>query len=541
MIEDILINYNKNISAEERNNILNVDLSGSLEQVKSPIPNKDLEDILLDNKPLDNGGITAMTGFYYQMMVSVFYLDEVFQGKWDGIFLDHHQDIVLFNNKKRIVKFIQVKTKNRSYAAAHMELVNDWIPKLFLTAYNMKELRDFEISFELVSNCHFQDQKEFNISSFYPDSYGRSNKKAVKKISDKFVEKLSAIENSRDNINKFLEQAFKNFKIKHMTPQNLEAQTTINIPKTLEFEKSALGHDVINKIISEFFRACYNPKDASIQLISDKKLSKLKAYIIKCLSNDIRDIYHKKSDESILNRYFTKLKCEYSKTRLDPHFIREFEKFIDEFRGDIEKILSSSNLTMLHIISLYLEKNSGINVALDETSKTKCFKDLLSLLLFLKISIRSDLGISDDSQHLLAIQLDKFLFLILGNSDDMLEVSDIIENFKDLFTRLDVSEKLRIVNSRNISMIISGEFDDDDDEYTKVRKDELDFSVIPSSGITKLDDINNRNITDVQKDIKILYAHSDKLHKIDKNRKKYTSLQDMKNKIDSELNLHGFI
>ena len=71
--------------------------------------NDDLEDILLEEKTSDDGGIIAMTGFYYQMMVSVLYLGEVFQGKWDGMFLDHHQDIVLFNNSQKIVKFVQVK------------------------------------------------------------------------------------------------------------------------------------------------------------------------------------------------------------------------------------------------------------------------------------------------------------------------------------------------------------------------------------------------------------------------------------------------
>ncbi|WP_153048862.1 dsDNA nuclease domain-containing protein, partial [Streptococcus suis] len=107
----------------------------------------------------DNGGIVAMTGFYYQMMVSVFYLGEVFQGKWDGMYLDHHQDIVLFNNSERIVKFIQVKTKNRSYSPADTKIVKSWIPKLFITAYTIEKLSGFNLRFEIVSNCCYQDTK----------------------------------------------------------------------------------------------------------------------------------------------------------------------------------------------------------------------------------------------------------------------------------------------------------------------------------------------------------------------------------------------
>lgn len=135
---DNLKNHFDNLFTEDKNNILNIDFSQSIDKLHAPINNEDIEDILLAEETSDDGGIIAMTGFYYQMMVAVLYLGEVFQGDWDGMFLDHHQDIVLFNNSKKIIKFIQVKTKNRTYAPANKKIVESWIPKLFITAFNIK-------------------------------------------------------------------------------------------------------------------------------------------------------------------------------------------------------------------------------------------------------------------------------------------------------------------------------------------------------------------------------------------------------------------
>ena len=150
-----LKNYFDNLYAKDRNNMLSVDFNQSIDKIHASINNDDLEDILLEEKTSDDGGIIAMTGFYYQMMVSVLYLGEVFQGKWDGMFLDHHQDIVLFNNSQKIVKFVQVKTKQSNFSEYDYKISQSWIPKLFKTGYNIKALKEYTLEFEIVSNCHY--------------------------------------------------------------------------------------------------------------------------------------------------------------------------------------------------------------------------------------------------------------------------------------------------------------------------------------------------------------------------------------------------
>lgn len=537
MLEGILKYCSEDISDEDKNSILNMDFNQSIDQIRAPINNADLEDILSKQETADDGGIVAMTGFYYQMMVSVLYLGEVFLGKWDGMYLDYHQDIVLFNNSEKIVKFVQVKTKNRSYSPADIKIANSWIPKLFITAYNIEKLSGFDLRFEIVSNCFYQDTKSFNISQFYPNSTDKSDKQIKKLVAENFDAEHIESESTKDI---FLNQAFQNFNMKHFLPEELEDKIATSIPKILGFEYSQLSTEILNQVIAEFFNACYDPKDASIQLINDEKLNNLREYIKKKLTDNLTKEYHSKSDEKILTQYFTKLDSDYSNSKLNSNFISEFKLFVDGFREDLENILSDCDLTMKSIINLYLKYNKGIDVKLEERECESHFNDLLSLLLFLKISIKKNLMIEDENRHILSIKLDRLLFLILGNNDDMRDSLEVIKNFKDLFPMLDNSEKLRIASTQDVSIIISGQFDNENsDQHIELKKEELDFSLNPSINNSKLDEINENNITEVQIPINILYAHRDNLNAVNKTRKQYNNLKEMQKKIDEELKLNA--
>lgn len=105
---------------------------------------------------------------------------------------------------------------------------------------------------------------------------------------------------------------------------------------------------------------------------------------------------------------------------------------------------------------------------------------------------------------------------------------------------LDTSEKLRIASTQDVSIIISGQFDNENsDQHIELKKEELDFSLNPSINNSKLDEINANNITEVQIPINILYAHRDNLNAVNKTRKQYNNLKEMQKKIDEELKLNG--
>ncbi|NEX49371.1 dsDNA nuclease domain-containing protein [Lactococcus lactis] len=566
MMEDFLINKKNCLSHEEVENIKKIDFSSSPYEIKSPSSNEDLEDIgkeLCDYPTSDDGGIIAMTGFYYQMMVSVHYLGEVFQGKWDGIFLDHHQDIVLFNNSKKVVKFIQVKTTNKNFSGYDSNISKKWIPKLFKSAYDIPKLNEFTLQFEIISNCFYSDGTNYKLSPFYSGDNKEFKKNLVlstsseefknmihstfKKLKYNSVDNFTRLKINKNRIfdlnktlNQKIENYFENLKIKYLTPKELISQIKTTIPQVLGFENSQLSYSVINNIISEFFKACYNPKDPTIQLIAGESLNELKDYTKKQLTNDVTSAYHRMSDEKVLTEYFTYLDEMYSNSnkKLNVQFLQEFKSFADIYREDLENILSSSNLSMVDIINQYLKKDRYIEV--NEAKRSTHFKNLLSLLLFLKISFPQKLEIEDKNRHILSFKLNDQTFLVFGNSEIDSLIDEIINEFKDSFIRLGNAEKLRIMSSNNIALIISGLFDDRDiDDSKKLERTELDFSTNVQNINEKLDDINTSNITNVQTDISILYSSQTRLESITRSKRDYTSIQVMKEKIRKELKLGG--
>ncbi|MGF2007897.1 hypothetical protein [Lactococcus lactis] len=269
-------------------------------------------------------------------------------------------------------------------------------------------------------------------------------------------------------------------------------------------------------------------------------MNELKDYTKKQLTNDVTSAYHRMSDEKVLTEYFTYLDEMYSNSnkKLNVQFLQEFKSFADIYREDLENILSSSNLSMVDIINQYLKKDRYIEV--NEAKRSTHFKHLLSLLLFLKISFPQKLEIEDKNRHILSFKLNDQTFLVFGNSEIDSLIDEIINEFKDSFIRLGNAEKLRIMSSNNIALIISGLFDDRDiDDSKKLERTELDFSTNVQNINEKLDDINTSNITNVQTDISILYSSQTRLESITRSKRDYTSIQVMKEKIRKELKLGG--
>ncbi|MEE5342549.1 hypothetical protein V2L74_08365 [Streptococcus pneumoniae] len=55
---DNLKNHFDNLFTEDKNNILNIDFSQSIDKLYAPINNEDIEDILLAEETSDDGGCT---------------------------------------------------------------------------------------------------------------------------------------------------------------------------------------------------------------------------------------------------------------------------------------------------------------------------------------------------------------------------------------------------------------------------------------------------------------------------------------------------
>lgn len=84
------------------------------EIIDQKIKDKTSEDIasyLVNLKPTETGGITAISGFYYQFLITLKYIIEMLEGEWDFVIMEHHDDIVVGKDKK--IRYVQVKTSEK--------------------------------------------------------------------------------------------------------------------------------------------------------------------------------------------------------------------------------------------------------------------------------------------------------------------------------------------------------------------------------------------------------------------------------------------
>ena len=156
------------------------------------ITNKSSQEIatyLTNILPDEVGGITAISGFYYQFLVTIEYIIEMLEGKWDYVMMEHHDDIVVGKDNK--IRFIQVKTSekikinvtespasslylrgSKAHIGGVLKRNNSWVDKLISKAELAPMSDDFKTEFQLYTSYHFirtSNNYDFDI---YTDNKG---------------------------------------------------------------------------------------------------------------------------------------------------------------------------------------------------------------------------------------------------------------------------------------------------------------------------------------------------------------------------------
>ncbi len=145
-------------------NILGKSNSEIEDMLKKNVKAETLTQLLINETTGDDGGIIALSGFYFQFLITIEYLIEMIEGKWDYIFVDHHQDIILISEKK--IRIIQVKTKNVLHATpGETDLYKGWIQKLF-AINEIIETENAETEFELITNFLIRNSSGVNPEMF---------------------------------------------------------------------------------------------------------------------------------------------------------------------------------------------------------------------------------------------------------------------------------------------------------------------------------------------------------------------------------------
>lgn len=144
---------------------------------------EDIADYLTSIPSSEVGGLTALSGFYYQFLVTIEYIVEMLEGKWDYVIMEGHDDVVV--GKDNRIRFIQVKTSEKvklnvtespaselysrgtkTIDDSPYKRNNSWADKLLYNAELAPISQGFITEFQLYASYHFTRTNKFNFDIY---------------------------------------------------------------------------------------------------------------------------------------------------------------------------------------------------------------------------------------------------------------------------------------------------------------------------------------------------------------------------------------
>ena len=346
--------------------------------------NKNEEDIsnyLFSKKASELGGITALSGFYYQLLVTIEYVIEMLEGKWDYVIMEYHDDVIVGKDKK--VRYIQVKTSgetlvkinetpaNGLYSRKLRKInngkflkLNSWVDKLFLNSFITPKKEGFENQFLLYSSYHFVKSRELDVDIYtgnklYDAELELQPKGAIK---NKLYKKLKLEDVYDDEGNKI---NFENYYDE--LPEELLKRFYIKTGRPL-YEINLFKNDICKKFNEFLFNTNNDEEDSNISIVSSD------------IDHVIGYLFERCTDKTKLNRLIIKpqdlttlisklREKSYQKARQQFNIHEStnvFEKSINLIKEDFEESKNQNELNdIFHTYKDYLlswVKNENGNI-----------------------------------------------------------------------------------------------------------------------------------------------------------------------------------
>lgn len=177
VIEQIIeyrLNNNKGTD-DERDEFLNTEITSKT--------SSEIAAYLTSIPPNEMGGLTALSGFYYQFLVTIEYIIEMLEGKWDYVIMEGHDDVIV--GKNNTIRFIQVKTSEKvklnvtespasalysrgtkTIGSTSFKRNNSWVDKLISNAELAPKSEGYITEFQLYASYHFTKTNNYNFDVY---------------------------------------------------------------------------------------------------------------------------------------------------------------------------------------------------------------------------------------------------------------------------------------------------------------------------------------------------------------------------------------
>lgn len=432
---------------------------------------------LIDTPVIERGGLVAITGFYYQMLVVIDYLIEMKQGKWDYIAIELHDDIVAVKDKK--IRFIQVKTSNdmrckiseKPASGVYLrsnkkekEIGDSWIDKLILKARNFKKDDGFITEFELVTNYTIVDSPRIKI-----DNYIGGNILKTISSDDSIYERLNkecyTYENNagrhikivyEDICGETLEELLARFYIvsKQNSLNNIEGYLD-NLCQRIGREIGGLyvSHKVINLIIGQLFARCNVNVENTSLVITKAELKSIFLEVENIAMSKATQITEENSTEKLVESAYRNIYDEYNENS-NYSFI---EKIILKYKEYLIDFINK-NGGINKFINRYRSGNELSNEYLEvkRSAKELIIQELILIPIILMVIHDKEIQYSEEKSLLTKkIEYPKNGFVsLLGVKKGKLK--NKIEEIKLIINSLEIEDILKISMAEDLNIILQG-------------------------------------------------------------------------------------
>ncbi|EDZ57019.1 hypothetical protein BCH308197_3579 [Bacillus cereus H3081.97] len=437
----------KNIFDEyiaKRNNINPIDPERE-KVINQYFRNKKGEEIvqyLITAEVSETGGLTALSGFYYQFLVTIEYIIEMLENKWDFVIMEYHDDIVVGKDKK--IRFIQVKSSQKIkldvtespasglYRRSDKEInkqkfrqANSWVDKLLLNAALAKKSDGYETEFQLYSSYHFLRTSNYNFD-FYTDNKIFNKEISVddhllkvlsKQIFNDKGQELSFVNECEENIEELLKRFYLHTGLSLQEIDKFQDHLCMNLNRIIfkgYGENVSIGVSDLYYIIGYLFEECTDKSNIERLVITKDKIVQLLENLRKKALYQASIIVNQHESITLINRVIDELltnvkdfRNSESINRLIYQYRDYLESWVSNENGDIknlfERLFDGTTKTQRYsklttnikenslvelftlIIMLTLIKNQNMKFEENESLVTKKIEGMKEIYAFLRL------------------------------------------------------------------------------------------------------------------------------------------------------------
>jgi hypothetical protein len=426
-------------------------------------------DILLTEPPEETGGQNAITGFYFQLLCTLYYLAELLEGKWNFLIIELHQDIIVGNEST--IKFVQVKSevlpdRKPVKVVSETELYRGWIQKLFSLARLFPKGNEVTTQFELITNYIIKDSPRIKVEHYL--------------YNNRFDQNISDEDHILQKVNKYktygLEEDFDIEKACNDSIKNLLSRFSIN-PKAInpgEFEdfmglignkfgrlineSAGVSPRDLNYLLGELCYECNHSNQGSLLYIDKERAYGFLESLKKRASENLEGFYTANNSNYLIDEIITNLNENYLQL---PSPIREqLEDEIENFRIQLKQ-WASEDISIVEMVHRYLEGKSfslSINKLKPMKLKQRA-EEIIKTLFILNIVFNKDIKFSKKFKGILIKEVSNAYVSILGlDMDQTLEEG--IQKLSSILEKSSDEEKIYILMKNNHT-IFQGDHDED--------------------------------------------------------------------------------